>query len=175
MKSFYFCYDVRMEIRAAGLADKRDIIAMYERSQLATGLPNPAFIPSSKLGQMLYNRHAIERFVAIETGQIVGHAIIEEPNPDHDQAWRHALNDTNGSLVEMGAAFVEPELSGYGIWTSLLLHRIRIIHLAGAHAVTATWSTNEHVKRTFAARGGIEAGRQSTHLGEVDLFVFQSP
>jgi GNAT superfamily N-acetyltransferase len=162
-----------MNIRVADLADKAEIIALYERSQLATALPNPELIPPAELGQRLYERHAIERFVAIEGGRIAGHAMIEEPNPGHEEAWRQALDDTNGALMEMGAAFVEPALSGRDIWSSLLLHRINLICKAGAHPVTATWNTNEHVKRTFKSYGGIHAGQQTTPLGEVALFVFR--
>ena len=73
----------------------------------------------------------------------------------------------------MGAAFVEPALSGRGIWTALLHHRIKAIRETSAYPVTATWSVNEHVKRTFRSHGGMYATRQSTPLGEVDLFVFQ--
>jgi GNAT superfamily N-acetyltransferase len=170
-----FCFDkiLFMEIRAADLKDKAEIIALYERSQFATSLPNPALIPPAELGQRLYDRQAIERFVAIEGGRIVGHAMIEEPNSEHEEIWRQALDNTCDALVEMGAAFVEPALSGQGIWSSLLLHRIILIRKAGAHPVTATWDTNEHVKRTFKSYGGINAGRQTTPLGEVALFVFQ--
>jgi GNAT superfamily N-acetyltransferase len=162
-----------MEIRAADLADKAEIIALYERSQLATGLPNPALIPPGELGQKLYERHAIERLVAVEVGRIVGHAMIEEPNLVHEEMWRQALQYTNNPLLEMGAAFVEPTHSERGIWTSLLLHRIETIRSVGAHPVTATWITNEHVKRTFEKNGGINAGRQITPFGDVELFVFQ--
>ncbi len=162
-----------MKIRTATLSDKSEIIALYERSQSATGLPNPVLIPPSELGSKLYQRRTFERFVTIQAGRIVGHAMTEQPNQQHEAAWRSALDDTEERLVEMGAAFVEPALSGRGIWTSLLLHRIKIIRDVGSYPVTATWSSNEHVKRTFLANGGISAGRQSTAYGDVNLFVFQ--
>lgn len=162
-----------MEIRIAKESDRLNIIALYERSQLATGLPDPAFTPQSELGMRLYQRHAITRLVAIEAGQIVGHAMIEEPNSDHEAVWRIGLQDTGKPLIEMGAGFVDPTFFGQGIWTSLLRHRLQIIRARGAYPVTATWSRNEHVKRTFLANGGIAAGRQVTPFGDVDLFVFE--
>lgn len=161
-----------MEIRIADLADKTEIITLYERSQNATGIPDPTLIPPGELGQKLYERHAFHRYIAIEAGRIVGHALTEEPNPAHAEKWRYALQESDDPLVEMGGAFVDPTLSGKGIWTGLLKHSIDVIGKSGAHPVTATWSTNEHVKRTLLSQGGINAGRQFTPLGSVDLFVF---
>jgi GNAT superfamily N-acetyltransferase len=129
-------------------------------------------MPRSKLGERLYGRLAMERYVATEAGKVIGHALIEPANPAHVDAWGLSLGAADSTLVEMGGAFVEPSLSGQGIWTSLLLHRIDVIRKRSAVPVTATWSVNEHVKRTFQKFGGVQAGRQSTSFGDVDLFVF---
>jgi GNAT superfamily N-acetyltransferase len=161
-----------MEIRAADMADQAEIISLYERSQDATLLPDPVLSPRHELGKRLYDRPAIERYVAIESGKIIGHALIEPPNQNHVDAWRQTLKVTNLPLIEMGGAFVDPMLSGRGIWTSLLLYRIELIRKHSAIPVTATWSINEHVMKTFLKYGGVNACQRSTSLGEVALFVF---
>lgn len=161
-----------MEIRVAKLTDKAEIIALYERSQDVTLLPDPTLTPRSELGQRLYERPALERYVATAVGTIIGHALIEPPNPNHVEIWRRSLGAADNTLIEMGGAFVEPALSGQGIWTSLLLHRIDLIRKRSAIPVSATWSVNEHVKKTFQKYGGVQAGRQSTRFGDVELFVF---
>lgn len=161
-----------MEIRVASPSDQNEIISLYARSQAATELPNPIFIPQKELGQHLYARKAMERYVTTEAGKIIGHALIEPPNPAHVTTWRQAVDDSNVELIEMGGAFVEPTLSGRGIWTALLLHRIEIIRRQSAVPVTATWAQNEHVKRTLLTHGGVDAGVGPTPLGEVRLFVF---
>lgn len=161
-----------MEIRVASLRDKDEIVSMYERSQLVTGLPDPQYVPANELGDRLYSRHAIERYVAIDESQIVGHGLIELANPIHEDAWRRVLGDDTSRLIEMGGAFVEPKLGRLGIWSALLLHRITIIRELGGVPVSATWVENEHVKSRFTKYGGLSAGRQTTPKGEVDLYVF---
>jgi N-acetylglutamate synthase-like GNAT family acetyltransferase len=161
-----------MMIRKAEISDRESILELYERSQLATGLPDPEIYPPNELIKNLYNRRVIERFVAVEAGRIVGHALIEEPNPVHQTDWLDALSNPDSRLIEMGGAFVDPTLARQGIWTSLLLHRINLIKNNEAFPVTATWSVNVHVKRTFKANGGVHAGVHDSRLGVVDLFVF---
>lgn len=161
-----------MEIREADLSDKDEIISLFEQSQRATGLPDPSRIASSQLGDYLYTRHAIERYVAVEAGRIVGHGLIEHPNPDNEADWRKALDDTLSELVELGGAFVNPAMGGRGIWSALLSHRLEIIRTSGSFPVAATWSSNEHVKRTFFRHGAVFAARKATPHGGVDLFVF---
>lgn len=161
-----------MIIREALPAEKSEIINLHERSQAATGLPNPLIIPPGELGSRLYAREAIKRYVATEAGIILGHGLIELPNDEHVSKWQEALNSPAGKLIEIGGAFVDPDLSGRGIWTGLLLHRLTEIRKLSATPVTATWSHNEHVKRVFKKHGGIYAGTQDTQQGAVDLFVF---
>lgn len=161
-----------MEIRAATSRDRNEIVSMYVRSQSDTGLPDPLHIPSTELGDRLYARHAIERYVAEDGGQIIGHGLIEQPNPANENIWRNALGSSTEPLIEMGGAFVEPRLGRQGIWSSLLLHRIEVIRSNGAIPVTATWSLNDHVKRRLEVYGGMKAGSQRTQHGDVDLFVF---
>lgn len=161
-----------MEIRSASLKDRAEIVRMLERSQLMTGLPDPRRIPANELDERLYARRAIERYVAVDDGRIVGHGLIEEANPNHEVVWRSVLPCTTESLIEMGGAFVEPKLGRLGIWTALLRHRIEVIRDNGSIPVSATWSENEHVRRKFEVYGGINAGRQYTEHGDVDLFAF---
>ena len=162
-----------MIIREALANDKPEIIYLYERSQAATGLPNPLIIPPAELGSRLYAHEAIKRYVATEAGKILGHGLIEPPNDEHTNKWRKALNDPAGKLIEIGGAFVDPDLSGRGIWTGLLLHHLTDIRTLSAAPVTATWTQNEHVKRVFKKHGGFYAGTQDTQQGVVDLFVFK--
>lgn len=161
-----------MIIREARLNDSPEIINLYERSQAATGLPNPLIIPPGELGGRLYTRKAIKRYVATEAGIILGHGLIERPNDEHTTKWQEVLNNPAGKLIEIGGAFVDPDLSGRGIWTGLLLHSLTEIRKLSAAPVTATWSQNEHVKRVYKKHGGIYAGTQDTQQGAVDLFVF---
>ncbi len=172
LSSERFLYTRVMLIRSASLSDAGEIISLLERSQHATGLPNPAYTPPETLGVTLYQRDAIERFVAVEAGQIVGHALIERSNPAHEANWRQALHGDLSPLIEMGGAFVEPTLSGRGIWTALLKYRMSRIRALDACPVTATWNTNGHVKRRFLELGGVSAGEVVTPRGVVDLFVF---
>ncbi len=95
-----------MEIRVANIGDQAEIVALYERSQDATSLPDPALIPRSELGKRLYDRPALERYVATVAGQIVGHALIEPPNPEHFDAWQQCLGNTSTPLIEMRGAIV---------------------------------------------------------------------
>lgn len=161
-----------MEIRCADELDQAEISALYRRSQAATGLPDPDLLPPGSLGNRLYSRNAIERYVAVQAGSIVGHALIEPANAVQEQKWREAIDDADIRLLEIGGAFVEPQRFGTGIGTELLLHSIDRVRQLRARPVSATWSSNEHVKRTFQKHGGKCAGVQATPLGEVALFVF---
>jgi GNAT superfamily N-acetyltransferase len=144
------------------------------RSQEATGLPDPRFISPDELGNHLYARHALERCVAIEMGRIVGHALVELPNPEHLDIWRSGLDTTQSEvMLELGGAFVAPSLARSGIWSALLRHRLELVRTQYASTpVTATWSQNEHVKRKFIQLGGKEVGEKITDGGTVSLFVF---
>ena len=161
-----------MEIREAAPKDRQEVVDLYIRNQKATGLPDPRAIPADELGDKLYERNAIRRYVAVEAGRIVGHGLVEVANPDHEESWRDALNNCSGQLLEMGGAFVEPMLGRRGIWTALLSHRLKAIRDCDAIPVAATWSENDHVKRKFAAHGGVSAGLAYTQHGAVDLFAF---
>ncbi len=162
-----------MEIRKAKRSDRAEIVRLYQRSQAATLLPNPAIYPPNELGKLLYARKAIERYVAVMAGRIVGHGMIEEPNPEHMPVWRKGVNASkNVRLIELGGAFVDPALSGRGIWRSLLVYRLNDVRERGAVPVCGTWSQNKHVKRTLLQFGATEVGTQQTPAGEVTLFVF---
>lgn len=162
-----------MEIRIAEHADRLEIVGLYRRSQAATALPDPNLLPPSELDNHLYSRNAIERYVAVQAGSIVGHALTEPANAAQEQKWREAIdNDADIRLLEIGGAFVEPQLSDTGIGTELLLHSIDRVRQLRARPVSATWASNERVKRTFQKHGGKYAGVQATPLGEVALFVF---
>lgn len=145
---------------------------MYERSQDATGLPDPRYVPRHELGERLYARHAIERYVALIDGRVVGHGLTEPPNPQHEDAWRAKLSSKEDQLIELGGAFVEPSFARAGIWSALLLHRVEAVRKKNAIPVSATWSTNKHVRDRFELCGGVYASRQVVGAGEVDLFVF---
>lgn len=162
-----------MEIRKAKAIDRHEIVELYQRTQSATGIPDPTFNPPSELGQKLYDRKAIERYVAIEAGRIVGHGLIEAPNPENISLWRKLVNDEHVPLFELGADFVDPDYSRQGIWTALLTHRLNFVReQLESIPVSATWSQNEHVKKTFRKFGGIEVAIKVVPEGEVSLFVF---
>ena len=162
-----------MEIRRAVASDKDEIVELYLKSQTATGIPNPTLNPPDELGQKLYNRHAIERFVAIEAGRIVGHGLIQEPNPDNVEFWLMGVKDKNIPLIELGADFVDPDYMRRGIWTALLLHRLNyVVEEFDSVPVSATWDQNHHVKRSFIKYGGTVVGLKAVQEGMVRLFVF---
>lgn len=158
-------------IREALMVDKEKIIALYRKSQLATGLPNPIHYPPETLGMKLYDRKAVKRYIAEENGTIIGHGMVEIPNPDNVQVWSSILNDKNSKMLELGGAFVDPDRSGEGIWSKLLNHRIEYVKSVGAVPVSATWSSNDHVKRIFYKLGGVEAGTKKLPVGSISLFV----
>lgn len=95
-----------------------------KKSQAATGTPDPEFFPPYTLENWIYAPRVLERFVAEQDGRIVGHALIEESNPDDLPLWRQNL-PPGFKLLELGGAFVDPDLMGQGIWTQLLEHRLR--------------------------------------------------
>lgn len=161
-----------MEIRVADRADKDEIVSLYQLSQLATGLPSPEYAPAHELGQRLYGREVLERYVALENGKIVGHGHIENPNPQHIPKWQTALNEEGQILMELGGAFVHPESSRHGIWTALLKARLERTRRLGAVPVSATWVQNSHVINKFVALGGQSAGYDDVIGGRVALFVF---
>lgn len=160
-----------MIIREALIDDKERIIALYRKSQEATNLPNPKHFPPKTLGMKLYERKVVKRYVAEEKGVIIGHGMVELPNPENIQVWSRIIGDKNSTLLEIGGAFVDPERSGEGVWTKLLQHRIDYVKSIGAVPVSATWSSNDHVKRTFYKIGGVEAGTRKLKIGSISLFV----
>ena len=160
-----------MIIRKATPRDKSEIVALYKRSQMATGLPNPAFIPPERLGSSLYARDAVCRYVAVEDNVIVGHALIERANPGHLEEWVKATDARSEDLVELGGAFVEPSRAGTGIWSALLAYRLGVVRDMGAIPVSVTWSVNEHVKKHFKSLGGKEITQKETDGGTISLFI----
>jgi len=164
---------MNMLIRNAKEDDKSEIVELYEKSQSFTGIPNPDFYPPSDLGKRLYDIKAIERIVAIEVGKIVGHALIEEPNPDNIESWMKGIKEFK-PLAELGGAFVDPYFSRQGIWTKLLEHRLTIVRDdLDSIPVSATWMENEHVKSTFKKYGGAEVAIKQVLGGRVSLYVFE--
>lgn len=162
-----------MIIREATLNDKLEIISLYKRSQLATGLPDPALIPPEELGDRLYARNAIGRYVAVDDQAIVGHGLIEPANQDHLSEWQRAIGASQSELIELGAAFVEPSKTGNGIWSALLAYRLDIVRRMGAIPVSVTWSVNEHVKSHFIKLGGNEIAQKITDAGDISIFVLR--
>ena len=160
-----------MVIREATIADKVRIIALYRKSQAATGLPDPLHFPPETLGMRLYDRKAVKRYVAEDKGTIIGHGMVELPNPENIQVWNRIINNKKLTMLEIGGAFVDPERSGEGIWSKLLQHRINYVKSVGAVPVSVTWSSNDHVKRTFYRLGGVEAGTRNLEVGSISLFV----
>lgn len=160
-----------MIIREATPYDKQEIIALYKRSQAATGLPDPAVVLPQQLGTRLYSREALARYVAVEDRLIVGHGLIERANPDHLAEWQNATDADSAQLIELGGAFVESSKIGRGIWSALLLHRITVVRSMGATPVSVTWSVNEHVKKRFREIGGTEIAQKTTQDGDVSIFT----
>ena len=161
-----------MYIREASLEDKPEIIRLYEVSQASTGVPKPDDIPPGELGKMLYARDTISRFVAVDLGVIVGHGHIERANPNNMSIWQSVTSTTDVEMVELGGAFTKPSRLGEGIWTTLLEHRLNVVRKMGAIPVSATWSTNEHVKQAFLTRGATFAGSLQSNNSVVNLFVW---
>lgn len=162
-----------MKIRKPNDHEKDEIVQLYKKVQSLTGIPNPDHVSPDDLEGRIYSDRAIERYVISHLGRIAGHALIERPDPGHMEIWEAAIgSETQSAMIELGGAFVDPVLKGSGIWTALLVHRLKVIEEAGAIPVSATWVQNEHVKRTFQKHGGVEVGQQRLPAGEVSLFVF---
>lgn len=167
-------YNNIMIIRSAEQADQEQIIDLYKRSQVATGLPDQSVISPSELGSHLYSREAIYRYVATDLGRIIAHGLVEPANPNHINSWRLRLDKNDDrEMIEMGGAFVDPMHANRGIWTQLLKFRLSVIRDMESIPVSATWSQNRHVIKTFMANGGKPVGQQRTSAGFVDLFVFK--
>lgn len=161
-----------MDIRPATDLDAPEIIDLYQRSQDATRIPNPDVYPRENLGAELYSRDAIERYVAIQDDTIVGHGLIEKPNPVSVSLWMSGIADPSIVLIEFGGAFVDPNHMRRGIYTELLRYRLNRIRELNAVPVSATWGQNIHVQRRFISEGGREVARQQIPAGELCLFVF---
>jgi GNAT superfamily N-acetyltransferase len=162
-----------MEIRKPDEHEKNEIVQLYKKVQLLTGIPNPDYVSPDDLEGRIYSERAIERYVIDHLGRIAGHALIELPDPGHVDVWKAAIGtDAQSTMIELGGAFVDPTLKGLGVWTALLKHRLEVINEIDAIPVSATWTQNHHVKRTFQKYGGEEVGRQRLPAGEVSLFVF---
>lgn len=162
-----------MEIQRAKTEDRDEIVKLYKRVQLLTGIPNPEYVTPDELEGRIYSERAIERYTIRHLGKIAGHGLIEHPDPGHEEIWRAGLSsNTSGTLIELGGAFVDPDLKRLGMWTALLEYRLNVIKEADAVPVSATWVQNEHVKRTFQKYGGQEVGQQQLPAGRVSLFVF---
>ena len=161
-----------MEIRVASESDRSEIVDLYRRSQAATGIPNPDVYSPELLGDELYSRNAIERYVATSQGEIVGHGLIEHPNPLSVSFWKSGIDDEQSDMIEFGGAFVDPSQMRKGIYTELLNHRLRVIRELGAVPVSATWGQNVHVQKKFISAGGREVAKLQIAAGELRLFVF---
>lgn len=173
LKNPYLCYAICMEIRKPGKHEKDEIVQLYKKVQSLTGIPNPDHVSPDELEGRIYSDRAIEQYVVDHLGRIAGHALIELPDPGHIEAWKAGIGtEAPSTMIELGGAFVDPELKGLGIWTTLLVHRLKVIEEIGAIPVSATWTQNQHVKRTFQKHGGMEVGQQRLPAGDVSLFVF---
>ncbi len=176
VRAFCFCYyDEMYRIRLAEPQEKPEIVALYQLSQADSGIPDPVVYPPATLGEDLFGRQTLERFVAVADDKIVGHGITEIPNPLSVAIWRQGLaQPTTKPLIEFGAGFVHPEYTRRGIHAALLVHRLQIIRDLGAVPVSTTWLQNVHVQKNFLAHGGREVGRQEIKAGTLCLFVFDS-
>jgi hypothetical protein len=161
-----------MEIRVATDEDRPEVVALYQRSQAATQIPNPAVYPPERLGDELYARDAIERYVTVSSAKIIGHGLIELPNPLSISFWRSGIDNDSSRMIEFGGAFVDPEHMREGVYSELLGFRLDVIRGLGAIPVSATWLQNEHVQRKFVANGGREVAKQQIPAGTLCLFVF---
>jgi GNAT superfamily N-acetyltransferase len=161
-----------MIVREAIEVDRPKIIDLYKQSQDATGLPNPSLLPPDRLEQYLYERAAVKRLVALNDNDIVGHCLVETANPRHELKWRSALQESTLSLLEIGGAFVKPQVMYSGIGTMLLEHALKLVKEIPAQPVSATWSSNMHVKRMFLRHAAKYVGDDETTMGVVSLFVF---
>lgn len=159
-------------VRRARESDRYGIVEAYVQSQRATGIPDPEYCSPDMLGERLYQRLAVGRFVVDREGVIAGHGLVELPNPDNIQLWLNDSKRRPEHLLELGGAFVHPDFVGQGIWTSLLEHRLRFVRSAGKTAVTATWSQNEHVRRVFERNGARQVGERPAKGGDIALYRF---
>lgn len=159
-------------VRRARESDRAGIIDTYLTSQRMTGIPDPEYCPPEMLGDRLYQRLAVGRFVVEREGVIAGHGLVELPNSDNVRNWLEGSKRKPEHLLELGGAFVHPEYTGQGIWSSLLERRLAFVRSAGKTAVTATWSQNEHVRRVLMRNGATQVGEKSVKGGEIALYRF---
>ncbi len=163
-----------MIIREALPEDRSEIAALCRRSQLATRVPNPDFYPPEELGDRLYARQAIGRYVVeSSSGAIYAHGLIEQPSPEHLEQWSSRSDSDTTRFIELGGAFVEPTQSGKGIWSALLAHRLGVVRAMDATPVSVTWAHNLHVMRQFERVGGREVGQKATAMGALCLYRFE--
>lgn len=160
-------------VRLAEERDREGSIELYRLSQRVTGIPDPRFVPENLLEQRLYDGLVLKRYVAEHAGKLIGHALVELPNPPHIPQW---IGDTKlrpQGILELGRAFVHPDYFGQGVWTELLRRRLSFVEEeVGRTAVAATWIQNDHVKQTFERFGAVHVGDKPVADGEISLYRF---
>ena len=164
--------DSNVSIRRATEADRQAIVDTYVLSQEATGCPDPSTCPPQLLGDRLYERLAVRRYVAESMGRVVGHGLVELPNTAHIPTWISGTKRRPEQLLELGGAFVHPDFAGKGVWTKLLEHRLEYVRSLTKVAVAATWLQNDHVMRVFERYGAERVGQTATPNGNVVLYRF---
>lgn len=162
--------DGEVLIRTATAYDREQSVALYKKSQAATG--HPQFIPAEFLEHRLYEGPVVKRYVAERHGIILGHGLVERPNPHNVDDWTYGTDLTKDDLLELGRAFVDPDHAGEGIGTRLLEVRLKFITDAGKVAVAATWFDNVHVMRMFERLGGVNVGDKSVTDGIISMYRF---
>ncbi|MDB5185284.1 MAG: hypothetical protein JWN38_1092 [Candidatus Saccharibacteria bacterium] len=84
-----------VEVRVAEDSDEAAIILLYRYAEGARGEMETSALPSADLRDQLYGRTPIERYVAIRYGHLIGHGLIEDPNPDYLPEWQNGIDQIN--------------------------------------------------------------------------------
>lgn len=156
-------------VRQATAEDLPAITALAEKSARVTGLPP---LPPAEVAPRLLAREAMYRLVACDLqGRIVGHGMLETPNPDHMDLWTEVTGP--GTLAEIGGGFTEPDLRGRGIGALLMEEALRVCRQKKWTPVAVIWSKNLAVQQAALDRyGAVHAGSVDSEFGSLDLMTF---
>jgi hypothetical protein len=147
-------------------------LARYSPTNPANGRNDPTLYLPKPLSEVVTSPHNIRHYLAIinkdrKSEYVVGHAVVQSPNPDHAEVWLRGLRKVKPTaslnILELGGAVVDPDHEGKKNWSILIEARLLdIAENLGGHAVCAVESSNTEIMAKVSEFGGHVVGRSHT-------------
>lgn len=163
--------NLNFEVHLSDEVRSLEVAELYQLSQDVTG--EPKYVPREFLPRRLSDASVIQGYSAeLEDGTVIGHALIERPNPLHVPEWTKGTSLHMYELYELGRGFVHPEYTRQGVWTELIRHRLEVTRTVGVTAVAAVDLSRPYLARTLMSLGGVHVGNKAVADGRLALFRF---